>query len=41
MDREKRENESKNAETETNSTDNGLFANAKNGEDVLKKLQAE
>ena len=41
MDREKRENESKNAETEPNSTDNGLFANAKNGEDVLKKLQAE
>lgn len=41
MDREKRENENKNAETEANSTDNGLFANAKNGEDVLKKLQAE
>ncbi len=41
MDREKRENENKNAETETSSTDNGLFANAKNGEDVLKKLQAE
>ena len=41
LDREKRENENKNAETEASNTDNGLFANAKNGEDVLKKLQAE
>ena len=41
MDREKRESEAKSMEAETTSTDNGLFANAKNGEDVLKKLQAE
>ena len=41
LDREKRENETKNAETEDGNTDNGLFANAKNSEDVLKKLQAE
>ena len=41
MDREKRENEAKSMEAEATSTDNGLFANAKNGEDVLKKLQAE
>ena len=41
MDREKRESEAKSLEAETTSTDNGLFANAKNGEDVLKKLQAE
>lgn len=41
LDREKRENETKNAETEDGNTDKGLFANAKNGEDVLKKLQAE
>ena len=41
MDREKRESEAKSIEAETTSTDNGLFANAKNGEDVLKKLQAE
>ena len=41
MDREKRESEAKSMEAETASTDNGLFANAKNGEDVLKKLQAE
>ena len=43
MDRERRESEMQNAEaeTETANTDNGLFANAKNGEDVLKKLQAE
>ncbi len=39
MDRERRESEMQNAETAN--TDNGLFANAKNGEDVLKKLQAE
>ena len=41
MDREKRESEAKSIEVEATSTDNGLFANAKNGEDVLKKLQAE
>ena len=41
MDREKRESEAKSMEAETTSTDKGLFANAKNGEDVLKKLQAE
>ena len=41
LDREKRENETKNAETEDGNTDNGLFSNAKNDEDVLKKLQAE
>ncbi len=41
MDREKRESENKIAEEEVSSTDKGLFANAKNGEDVLKKLQAE
>jgi len=41
MDREKRESEAKSMEAETTSTDNGLFANAKNGEDVLRKLQAE
>ena len=41
MDREKRESENKIAEEELSSTDKGLFANAKNGEDVLKKLQAE
>ncbi|EEX52393.1 translation initiation factor IF-3 [Prevotella sp. oral taxon 472 str. F0295] len=41
MDREKRESEAKSLEAEATSTDNGLFANAKNGEDVLKKLQAE
>ena len=41
MDREKRESEAKSMEAEATSTDNGLFANAKNGEDVLKKLQAE
>ena len=31
MDREKRESEAKSMEAETTSTDNGLFANAKNG----------
>ena len=41
MDREKRESEAKSMEAETTSTDKGLFANANNGEDVLKKLQAE
>ena len=41
LDREKREAEAKNPEEEAENTNNGLFANAKNGEDVLKKLQAE
>ena len=41
LDREKREAEAKDPEEEAENTNNGLFANAKNGEDVLKKLQAE
>jgi translation initiation factor IF-3 len=41
LDREKREAEAKDSEEEAENTNNGLFANAKNGEDVLKKLQAE
>ena len=41
LDREKREAEEKALEQNTKSATNGLFANAKNGEDVLKKLQAE
>lgn len=41
LDREKREAEAKDPEEEAENTDNGLFANAKNGEDVLKKLQTE
>ena len=38
LDREKREAEAKDPEEEAENTNNGLFANAKNGEDVLKKL---
>ena len=41
LDREKREAEAKDPEEEAENTNNGLFANAKNGEDVLKKLQTE
>ena len=41
LDREKREAEAKGPEEDAENTNNGLFANAKNGEDVLKKLQAE
>ena len=41
LDREKREAEAKDPEEDAENTNNGLFANAKNGEDVLKKLQAE
>ena len=41
LDREKRETEAKDPEKDAENTNNGLFANAKNGEDVLKKLQAE
>lgn len=41
LDREKREAEAKDPEEEAEKTNNGLFANAKNGENVLKKLQAE
>lgn len=40
LDREKREAEAKDPE-EAENTNNGLFTNAKNGEDVLKKLQTE
>ena len=44
MDREKREAEAKAAEQNQkneNAENNGLFANAKNGQDVLSKLQKE
>ena len=41
LDREKREAEAKDPEEDAENTNNGLFANAKNGEDVLKKLQTE
>lgn len=41
LDREKREAEAKGPEEEAENTNNGLFTNAKNGEDVLKKLQTE
>ena len=41
LDREKREAEAKDPEEEAEKTNKGLFANAKNGENVLKKLQAE
>ena len=41
LDREKREAEAKDPEEEAENTNNGLFANAKNGEDILKKLQTE
>ena len=45
MDRERREAETLNVSNEkgqaTETSSNGLFANAKNGEDILKKLQSE
>ena len=45
MDRERREAETLNVSNEkgqaTETASNGLFANAKNGEDILKKLQSE
>jgi translation initiation factor IF-3 len=45
MDRERREAETLNVSNEkgqaTETSSNGIFANAKNGEDILKKLQGE
>ena len=45
MDRERREAETLNVSNEkgqaTETSSNGIFANAKNGEDILKKLQSE
>ena len=45
MDRERREAETLNVSYEkgqaTETSSNGIFANAKNGEDILKKLQSE
>jgi len=45
MDRERREAETLNVSNEkgqaTETSSNGIFANAKNGEDILKKLQNE